>query len=127
MMEILEEYKKFVPSKVVKLEEPIPRVETTEDKLYVTTLVGGDYLSVTRAREAQYIRRTSELKENRLDGMLPVAEDWHAKVCFLEVSLVGMTSSLVWCICLGSYCGCMPVQVFICPLSLISQTLAFNL
>ena len=87
MMDILEEYKKYVPSKVVTLEEPIPGDDIVEDKLYVSTLLGGDYLSVARAREAQYIRRSSELKENRLDGMIPVAEDWHAKVCFLEVSI----------------------------------------
>lgn len=86
MMDILEEYKKYVPSKVVVLEEPIPRVDTTEDKSYITTLVGGDYLSVARAREAQYIRRSSELEQNRFDGIMPVAEDWHAKVCLLEVS-----------------------------------------
>ena len=54
---------------------------------HVSTLLGGDYLSVARAREAQYIRRSSELKENRLDGMIPVAEDWHTKVCFPEVSI----------------------------------------
>lgn len=54
------------PSKVVVLEEPIPRVGTTGDKSYIPTLVGGDYLSDARAREAQYIRHSSELKENRV-------------------------------------------------------------
>ncbi len=34
---------------------------------------------------AQYIRSTSELAMHPLDGFMPVAEDWHAKVCFLEV------------------------------------------
>ncbi len=52
---MMEEYKKHVPSKVVALEEPIPAMDATEDKSYVATLVGGDYLSVARAREAQYI------------------------------------------------------------------------
>ena len=42
MVDILDEYKKqYVPSR----EE-----DTTGDRLYVTTLVGGDYLSVARAR-----------------------------------------------------------------------------
>ena len=86
MIDILEEYKKYVPSKDIDLDEPIPQVGTTKDKLYITTLLGGDYLSVARAREAQYIRRSPDLKKDRLDGVLPVAEDWHAKVCFLEVS-----------------------------------------
>ena len=50
--------------------------------------MGGDCLSVTRARGAQYIRRTSELAVHRLDVFLPVAEDWHAKLCLLEVLLL---------------------------------------
>ena len=50
--------------------------------------MGGDCLSVTRARGAQYIRRASELAVHRLDGFLPVAEDWHAKLCLLEVLLL---------------------------------------
>ena len=70
---------------VVTLQEPIPESNVTEDKSYVTTLVGGDYLSVARARGAQLIRNTSELEMHRLNGMLLVAEDWHAKVCLLEV------------------------------------------
>ncbi len=83
----MEEYKKYIPSKVVTLDEPIPESDIAEDKAYITTLLGGDYLSVARARGAQHIRRTSELALHRLDGFLPVAEDWHAKVCLLEVLL----------------------------------------
>ena len=45
----------------------------------------GDYLSVARARGAQVIRSTSELTKHTLSGILPVAEDWHAKVCLMEV------------------------------------------
>ena len=85
MIGILEEYKKYIPSKVVTLDEPIPDSDVTEDRAYVSTLLGGDYLSVARARGAQYIRRTSELAMHRQDGFLPVAEDWHAKLCLLEV------------------------------------------
>ena len=53
MIDILEEYKKYVLFKDIGLDEPIPQVHTTKDKLYVTTLLGGDYLSVARAREVQ--------------------------------------------------------------------------
>lgn len=84
-MDILEEYKKYLPCKNIILTEPIPDTDITQDKEYVCTLLGGDYLSVARARGAQHIRRTSELEMHRLDGMLPVTEDWHAKVCLLEV------------------------------------------
>ena len=88
MIDILEEYNNYIPSKVIMLDETIPDSDNTEDRVYVTTFVGGDCLSVTRARGAQYIRRTSELAVHRLDGFLPVAEDWHAKLCLLEVLLL---------------------------------------
>ena len=54
MIEILKDYKKYVPSRVVTLHEPIPgdSEDATTDKAYVTTLLGGDYLSVARARGA---------------------------------------------------------------------------
>ena len=91
MIDILEEYKKYVPFKTVTLSEPLVEGTTviTEDKSYVKTLLGGDYLSAAHARGAQQIRRTAELEERRLDGFLPTCEDWHAKVCLLEASYLG--------------------------------------
>ena len=65
---------------MIRLNETIPDSDSTEDRVYVTTSVGGDCLSVTRAHGAQYFRRTSELAVHRLDGFLPVTEDWHAKL-----------------------------------------------
>ena len=59
----------------------IPHEGAVQDKNFLTTLVGGDYLSVVRARGAQVIRSTSELTKDTLNGILPDAEDWHAKVC----------------------------------------------
>ena len=56
-----------------------------EDKEYAVTLVGGDQLTVARIRGAQKIHGNSETSEQRCDGLLPVAEDWHAKMCLLEV------------------------------------------
>ena len=86
MTAILEHYQTYVPS--VTCEKHIPEMGKTEDKRFLTTLVGGDYLSVARARGAQLIRSTSELVKHTLGGILPVAEDWHAKVCFMEVRLL---------------------------------------
>ncbi len=86
MTEILEHYQTYVPS--VVCEKHIPEMGLTEDKHFLTTLVGGDYLSVARARGAQLIRSTSELVKHTLGGILPVAEDWHAKVCFMDVSFL---------------------------------------
>ena len=79
MTGILEHYQKYVPS--VPCETSIPETGTVQDKKFLTTLVGGDYLTVTRARGAQIICSTSELTEDTPQGLFPVAEDWHAKVC----------------------------------------------
>ena len=57
MIDILGEYKKYIPSKVIPLKEPIPGSDITEDRAYVTTSVGEDYLSVAHAHGSQYIRR----------------------------------------------------------------------
>ncbi len=41
------------------------------------------WVVIISARGAQYIRHSSDLSVNRLDGMIPVAEDWHAKVMLM--------------------------------------------
>ena len=83
MTEILEHYQAYVHS--VNCEVVIPEKGTVQDKRFLTTLVGGDYLSVARTRGAQVVRSTSELTKHTLSGIFPVAEDWHAKVCLMEV------------------------------------------
>ena len=89
MTNILEHYQSYVPA--VNCEVVIPQEGTVQDKKFLTTLVGGDYLSVARARGAQVIRSTLELTKDTLNGMLPVAEDWHAKVYLMEVSSIMCT------------------------------------
>ena len=51
------------------------------------TLVGGDQLNVARICVAhdQRICGNPENSKGQFDGLLPAAEDWHAKMCFLEV------------------------------------------
>ena len=87
MIRILEALQKYVPTKVTDIKEKIPGTDLQKEKTFITTLVGGDYLSVARARGAILIRSNSELQEDRLNGVWPVAEDWHAKVCLIEVSV----------------------------------------
>ena len=88
MVDILEHYKNYVPSIPVRLQEPIPGSDETEDRAYVRTLLGGDYLTAVRAQGAQSICGTSELERDCLNCFLPVAEDWHAKVFLLEVIIL---------------------------------------
>ena len=49
-------------------------------------LFGGDQLTAVRARSAQEIRTNSETGLGHLEGLVPVAEDWHAKVRLLGVN-----------------------------------------
>ena len=50
-------------------------------------MIGGDYLTVAHARGAQKIRITLK-SEDRLDVLLPVSEDWHTKMCLLQVHVI---------------------------------------
>ena len=48
-------------------------------------LLGGDQLTVSRIRSAQAARLNSESGSGQLRGFMPVVEDWHAKLCLMEV------------------------------------------
>lgn len=91
IIQALEKVHAYAPSKEVEREYQIPNrqgsesVMTLHDKNLALTLIGGDQLTVARIRGAQRIRGNSETSEQRFEGLLPVAEDWHAKMCFLEV------------------------------------------
>lgn len=49
-------------------------------------LTGGDQLTVARSRSCQRIRSNSTRGKERLEGLVPIVEDWHAKVSLLGVS-----------------------------------------
>jgi L1 cell adhesion molecule like protein len=92
MIKTLEHIQRYAPSKEVERELTIPThtgQETVKlkEKKYSTTIVGGDQLTVSRIRGSQRVRGNSDTSEERLDGLLPVSEDWHAKMCFMEVRL----------------------------------------
>ena len=77
MIEILKHVQKYVPSKNVERKFVLPNKDTVsyKEEHYAVTLIGGDQLTVARARGAQRIRSNSTKSEDRLDGLLPVAED----------------------------------------------------
>ena len=60
-------------------------VDITTDQFHYL-LFGGDMLTAKRARGGKDIRSNSERGKDRLEGLTPVVEDWHAKVCLLGVS-----------------------------------------
>ena len=48
---------------------------------------GGDQLTAARVRGSQRVRNNGQRGLDRLEGVAPVVEDWHAKGCLLAVSL----------------------------------------
>ena len=95
MVEILDSIHKYVPTKRMTQEFDVPNEDEETGVEHVSLdidhfhhiLLGGDQLTVARVRGAQSIRNNSENGRNCLDGFIPVAEDWHAKMCYLKVSL----------------------------------------
>ncbi len=61
-----------------------PTVFTKDDFHYI--LMGGDQLTVARARSSKRIRSNSLRPLDRLEGLVPVCEDWHAKGCLISMS-----------------------------------------
>jgi len=51
-------------------------------------LFGGDQLTVTRTRGSQAAMSDASSLSKRLEGLIPVVEDWHARVVLAEVSLL---------------------------------------
>ena len=54
-------------------------------ELLDSCLFGDDKLTCARAQSAKRHRQDSETEIERLDGLQPVVEDWHAKMCLFEV------------------------------------------
>ena len=91
MVDILSHLHQYVP---LRSETKVVHVPGTDDREALQMdsihhiLLGGDQLTAERIRGAQSIRRNSTHAAGRLEGFIPVAEDWHAKVCFLQVKIV---------------------------------------
>ncbi len=89
MVAIMEALHNYVPvhSELIEVEcqnSDEPTVFTKDDFHYI--LMGGDQLTVARARSSKRIRSNSLRPLNRLEGLVPVCEDWHAKGCLISVS-----------------------------------------
>ena len=88
MVDILQHLQKYAPSTSHTREVSVPttnEVRSLTKIAFHRLLFGGDQLTAKRARGGVRIRNNSTNSADRLEGLLPVAEDWHAKVIFLEV------------------------------------------
>ena len=79
MTVILRHLQSYIPCRPFETILDMEPFSKTDYQL-MPTLVGGDQLSVARARGCILIQGNAENNFDKLSGLLPVAEDWHAKV-----------------------------------------------
>ena len=90
MTDILKALHTYVPvvdtvhHSIVDVDGSIEPVTIMEQKMY-KILFGGDQLTVERAQNIQRVRDNSDTASHRMDGLVPVSEDWHSKMCFYKV------------------------------------------
>ena len=88
MAKILEEYHdKYIPTKSSDATVTLPcgSTRSIDDVQFHHILVGGDQLTVARAKGAITLRSTHSNPQHCLHGVIPVIEDWHARMTFMKV------------------------------------------
>lgn len=88
MAQIMEELQKYTPK--LEREEPTEvggKSVVLDKSSMLPLLLGGDQLTAARARGALSIRASHDRSEDRLEGLIPVVEDWHARLTFAKVSI----------------------------------------
>lgn len=88
MCKILEKSQKYVPTIVKQQTTLLPNGEpfTSDCTEMWQVLFGGDQLTVARCKGAAAIRSSHLTASERLEGVIPVLEDWHSRMTFLKVS-----------------------------------------
>ena len=77
----------YVPTFPSKANVGLPDGSTREldNTGFHSILVGGDQLTVARARGGAALRASHSMAVHRLDGITPVVEDWHARMTLMKV------------------------------------------
>ena len=90
MGKILEAYMSLVPTLESVQEIVLPNGSEIEvdNTQFHPILFGGDQLTVSRMRGTQTLRDTQDKPVDRFEGILPVIEDWHARMALLKVSVL---------------------------------------
>ena len=88
MAEIMEHLHKYVPFETCTEQQfqlaSGEELTIASNKMH-HILIGGDQLTVARIRSVQEGLLNSNSPRERMEGIVPVVEDWHAKVIFLKV------------------------------------------
>jgi L1 cell adhesion molecule like protein len=89
MIDILSHLYQYVPNKKCNNLEYIPSIEQfvlKESALVHPILFGGDQLTAARIPGAITAMANNTTSHTRLEGIVPVIEDWHAVVVLLQVN-----------------------------------------
>lgn len=89
MSKILEHYhQQYVPTLDAEGHHTLPDGGelTFDDTQFFTIFLGGDQLTVARARGAKALRASHNTPHDRLEGIIPVVEDWHTRMTLMRVS-----------------------------------------
>ena len=89
MIEIMSHLHQYVPMKPSTNMVYIPttnEIAMEESAIYQSILFGGDQLTVARARGSITAMANSTTPIKRLEGIIPVIEDWHTLVVLLQVN-----------------------------------------
>ena len=81
MIDIVEHVHQYVPVK--------------DGKIQYRVFFGGDQLTVERCRSAQNAKIQSTNLKERLQGLIPKVEDWHARMRFLQVNISEFNSLII--------------------------------
>ena len=88
MVKIVSHMQQYVPalncSDVTYIPSSMQTVATPE-VVFHKKLFGGDQFTAARVRGAQTAKSNGKTALNRLDGVIPVVEDWHTEVLLYEV------------------------------------------
>lgn len=87
MSKILENFHKLVPTLDIEGHLSLPNGNSLDfdDTRFYKIFLGGDQLTVARARGAQALRASHDRPIDRLEGIVPVIEDWHSRMTFMKV------------------------------------------
>lgn len=88
MSHILDHYMTLVPTVEIEGHHKLPNGSEIDfdDTRFFSIIFGGDQLTVARMRGVQALRDTHSKRADRFEGLIPVVEDWHARMTVMKVS-----------------------------------------
>ena len=87
MGKILDHYMTLVPTlkSAQRIGLPNGTVIDIDNTQFFSVLFGGDQLTVARIRGVQALRDTHDSPVDCCAGVIPVVEDWHARMALMKV------------------------------------------